>query len=436
MDCCLQRRAWSFGLKAILGAGLAASAIGLSSTRSSAADAAAVAPANDVKTLVAQLGDESFSIRESATNQLIRQGAAAKAEMLVAVKDPDAEVRSRARQVLERIVAAERKRQLQAFRNDIDGNEGVTLPGWAVFKKTVGDDPVARELFVKMQEAEPDLMEALEQGPKQAAEVLEQRTRVATANLKREQAGLPSARGATPAMGSILAMLFVGGDPAVRLGDEAADLIIALPRSPEFRSAIAPSASPQREPCQRLLGRWVARELPDKYLTENLAFAVGYDLKEGIEPARRTLKQQAAVGPQAPQPAMARAGRTLQQQSSFGKFWSLVLIARFGGKDDLELIKPFLGDAQVYLDGASNNQPMQAQIRDAALAATVQLSGQNPKEFGFERFQATDRVQLNAVMIAFHSEKERVAAFEKWQAWQNGKKQAAREKAEPKTSIE
>ena len=79
---------------------------------------------------------------------------------------------------------------------------------------------------------------------------------------------------------------------------------------------------------------------------------------------------------------------------------------------------------------------MQAQIRDAALAATVQLSGQNPKEFGFERFQATDRVQLNAVMIAFHSEKERVAAFEKWQAWQNGKKQAAREKAEPKTSIE
>jgi len=45
-------------------------------------------------------------------------------------------------------------------------------------------------------------------------------------------------------------------------------------------------------------------------------------------------------------------------------------------------------------------------------------------------------VQLNAVMIAFRNEKERSAAFDKWQAWQNGQKQAAREKAEPKTSIE
>jgi hypothetical protein len=77
-----------------------------------------------------------------------------------------------------------------------------------------------------------------------------------------------------------------------------------------------------------------------------------------------------------------------------------------------------------------------AQIRDAALAATVQLNGQNPKDFGFERFQATDRVQLNAVMIAFRNDKERSAAFEKWQTWQNGQKQAAREKVEPKTSIE
>src|SRR5262249_3736799 len=210
-------------------------------------------------------------IRESATNQLIRQGTPAKAELLVAVKDPDAEVRSRARQVLEKIVAAERKRQLQAFRNDIDGNEGVTLPAWAVFKKTVGDDPVARELFVKMQEAEPDLMEAYEKSATQAAGILEQKARVATANLKREQAGLPSAPGATPAIGSMLAMLFVGGDPAVQLSDQATDLIVALPRSPEFRSAIAPSSSPQRASCQRLLGRWVARELPEKYLLANLA---------------------------------------------------------------------------------------------------------------------------------------------------------------------
>jgi hypothetical protein len=428
MGCWSNCRAWSFFLATMLGAGLVA-IFAISPSAACAGEA-------DVKTLVAQLGDEAFSIRESATNQLIRQGTVAKTELLLAVKDPDAEVRSRARQVLDRIVAAERKRQLQAFRDDIDGKDGVTLPGWSVFKKTIGDDPIARQLFVKMQEAEPDLMEAFEKGPKEATEVLEQKTHMAVANLKRERAGLPATRTATPTMGSMLAMLFVGGDPAVRLSEEASDLIVTLPRSADFRTAIVPSASLQRESCQRLLGRWVARPSLDKYLTDNLAFAVGYDLKEGVEPARRVLKQQAAIGVQAPQPAVARAGRALDQQNSFGKFWSLVLIAKFGAKEDLELIKPFLNDAQVYLDGASNNQPMQAQIRDAALAATVQLSGQNPKEFGFERFQATDRVQLNAVMIAFRNEKERSAAFDKWQIWQDRQKQAAREKTEPKTSIE
>jgi len=289
----------------MLGASLAASfAIGSS---------LACAGEADVKTLVAQLGDEAFSIRESATNQLIRQGTAAKAELLVAVKDPDAEVRSRARQVLEKIIAAERKRQLQAFRDDFDGKDGVSLPSWSVFKKTIGDDPTARQLFVKMQEAEPDLMEALEKSPKEAADVLDQKTRVATANLKRERAGLPAARQATLTIGSILAMLFVGGDSAVRLSDEATDLIITLPRSAEFRSAITPAASPQRGPCQRLLGRWVARELPDKYLLANLAHAVDDDLKEGIEPARRILKQQAALAGQAQQPAALRTAATLDR---------------------------------------------------------------------------------------------------------------------------
>src|SRR5262249_4968585 len=160
----------------------------------------------------------------------------------------------------------------------------------------------------------------------------------------------------------------------IRLSEEAADLIVGLPRSPEFRSAITPAASPQRGPCQRLLGRWVARELPEKYLLANLAHAVDDDLKEGIEPARRILKQQAALAAQGQARVPLRAAGMLDRQSAVAKFWSLVLLARFGGKDDLALAEPFLKDAQIYLDVPSNNQPMQAQVRDAALAAAIQLS--------------------------------------------------------------
>src|SRR5262245_35099520 len=93
--------------KLILGPGLLVVVAGpISRASEVASDPASVTKASgDVRSLVAQLGDEAFSIRESATNQLIRQGSAAKPELLVAVRDPDAEVRHRARQVLEKIVA-------------------------------------------------------------------------------------------------------------------------------------------------------------------------------------------------------------------------------------------------------------------------------------------------------------------------------------------
>jgi hypothetical protein len=405
MDCRLYRRAWSFVLTTMLGAGSAAIfAIGSSG---------ACAGEADVKTLVAQLGDEAFSIRESATNQLIRQGPAAKAELLVAAKDPDAEVRSRARQVLEKIVAAERKRQLQAFRDDFDGKEGVTMPGWSVFKKTIGGDPTARELFVKIQEAEPDLLEAFEKGPKAAGDVLRQKTSLAAAS--RTRGAAQASRQSSVSMGSALAMLFVGGEPTVSLTDEMTEQILLAPQSQEFLSALTSQGSPRREPCQRILGRWVARDTAEKYLPVCLAYSMAYDLKEGVIPAARTLKQ---------------------PTTAVSKSRALVVLGRFGAKDELPLVEPFLKDAQSFVEYTGNNQPMQVQVRDVALMAAIQLSGQNPKDFGFERYQANERVPFNSLMIAFRSEKERSAAFDKWQAWQNGQKQAAREKAEPKTSIE
>jgi hypothetical protein len=142
---------------------------------------------------------------------------------------------------------------------------------------------------------------------------------------------------------------------------------------------------------------------------------MAYDLKEGILPATRMLKQ---------------------PTTAVNKSRALVVLGKFGGKDELPLVEPFLKDAQAFVEYNGNNQPMQVQVRDVALMATIQLAGQNPKDFGFDRYQANERVPFNSLMIAFRSDKERTAAFEKWEAWQAGKKQAAREKALPQTSIE
>ena len=93
---------------------------------------------NEIDLLVTQLGDDLFSVRENATNQLIQKGIVAKAQLTKATKSPDAEVRMRAKRVLATVVDADFKARLKAFTADTDGSRQTTLPGWSEFKKSIG----------------------------------------------------------------------------------------------------------------------------------------------------------------------------------------------------------------------------------------------------------------------------------------------------------
>ena len=69
-------------------------------TKSGAAEATAAQRA-----LVRQLGDDSVQTREKAAEKLSSQGLSAKAALMEALKDPDAEIRGRARIILKRMLA-------------------------------------------------------------------------------------------------------------------------------------------------------------------------------------------------------------------------------------------------------------------------------------------------------------------------------------------
>jgi HEAT repeat protein len=60
-------------------------------------------PAEEIKTLVRQLGDDNFSIREKASQRLTAIGRPALPALRQAAKDSDAEVRQRAGQILDAI---------------------------------------------------------------------------------------------------------------------------------------------------------------------------------------------------------------------------------------------------------------------------------------------------------------------------------------------
>jgi len=117
------------------------------------------------------------------------------------------------------------------------------------------------------------------------------------------------------------------------------------------------------------------------------------------------------------------------------KYLALDLVRRYGGKGQASAVEPFLKDAQVCvtITNAADGQP---QVRDLALVTLIELSGQDPKQFGFERVTKGARNTLNPRLIGFRTNSQRAAAFEKWETWRKAQNQGSenRPDAGPNTS--
>jgi HEAT repeat protein len=122
--------------------------------------------------LVRQLGDPRFSVRKRAMEQLVELGVEAIAALEEGVQSNDREVSFRSRRALDVVREHDFQRRLRAFAAGQDAQETYELPGWAMFRNEVGDGLEARRLFVEMQQAEPQLLQALARSPDKAVEAL------------------------------------------------------------------------------------------------------------------------------------------------------------------------------------------------------------------------------------------------------------------------
>ena len=154
---------------------------------------------------IRDLGSDSFAVRERATRELIEAGIASRDALTVAAADPDAEVRTRARAILATVFETDFRDRLEAFSADFDGSHRRTLPGWEAFSAHFGSGTLARQLFVDMQRAEPDLLESLVSGPKETSTALEARCRAII------QVATQSHSGGRVSLGTVASLLFVAG---------------------------------------------------------------------------------------------------------------------------------------------------------------------------------------------------------------------------------
>src|SRR5579871_5373825 len=175
----------------------------------------------DIPALVVKLGDDLFAVREAASNELIERGVTARPQLTAALESTDAEVRFRAKHILAVVVEADFQRRLRDFSADADGKLNLSMPGWTAFKQLAGSDRTARDVFVEMQQAEAGLLEAYEAGPQQAKEKMRtimagepgatDRAAMMAGIRQRRQMAAPTERNLN--LGSVLAWLFVAGDP-------------------------------------------------------------------------------------------------------------------------------------------------------------------------------------------------------------------------------
>jgi len=339
--------------------------------------------------LVAKLGHEDFQVRENATTSLIELGIPAKQVVETATRSSDPEVRFRAQRILDTLIVQQQAQMLAAFAKDVDGEKGISLPGWDRFQEVAGTSAASRDLFVQMHRSEWSLLHTVEKDPKKAATDFARRCSELQNALRyaREQITL----------GSVTALLFLACDERMDVPDSTGAMLYSFCYQNAFKSAI--ESGKHRDTLRTLLGNWVRSSDGAWTAYQSLMMAMRYNLKEGLSPAEKML----AAGANTPQ---------------HYKQYALLAIAKLGTLENLSIVERSYSDKTVCsrqtVRNGNDRSEYQTQIRDVALVAAIHLHGKNPKDFGFKRATSNSQYLYSTSTLGFQKEEERDAAFTKW----------------------
>ena len=340
----------------------------------------------DARQLVTMLGDDSFQIREAASERLVQMGMEVTPYLDEGKKANDREVRYRCERILHAIVLRDRQECIDSLLAGDETRLG-ELPGWPRFRSAFGDSGVTRELFVEMLRDEWDLLDATQNEKSIAREVSRRVVEInETRRLYRR----------TIPLGSILTVMFLASEDMGNVNEATGQQVFSMLYQASFRSAI--TQHDRKDVLRSMLGRWIAQESGQTTLHYALNFALEHNLKEGLIPAKRAIEDRKL-------PAHIRQ-------------YGVLVVAKLGSKEHYEYLRGIFDDETVCSRQQVNKTELyQTQVRDLALAARIHLAGEDPRDFGFERSQTNPRNVFNPTSLGFPSDEARTAAFEKWAEW-------------------
>ena len=327
------------------------------------------APESPGHLLVQQLADASFTKREQAQQELLKLGPMAQQALERGLGHPDAEVRRSCRRLLADVLEEKYRRELKAFIENPEAPAGQMLPAWKRFQERTGNDPEARSLFVKMQQAERGLLASLDAGDEAAAEALDTRFRQVYSRTYSRVANQRKA----PSLGTLAALLFVCGDPQLELPSTITDNSYwhNLLQQASLQQALG--KNPANRSLRIMLGDWIAKPTSTRSLYNKLRLSLQHEIPAGLQLAMSTLQD-------------------AKNLSGSYQAYCVNVIAMMGGKNYSRSLNELLTNQTVcsrrILTKNGKKVELTVEIRDVALAWLLFLYEQDHKQYGMLQAKA------------------------------------------------
>lgn len=351
----------------------------------------------EIDALVQTLGHRDYKLREQAGRQLLEIGAPAAEAIKAGQASPDSEISDRCKKLYPQIWTLALEKRLVKFIKATGAKDSDDLPFAKTWLEIAGDATAGRELYANMVRAHADRLRDAEARPDRVPAILAEFAKgVYTKNL---------ATGAVPRPGSAI------GEPDVAL-------FLFLGAVGDVRRTVTPGMS-STHATQFLNSEWLAKALggdaPNK--PARALFAKWLEKERYSIVMRRGMDLAAVHKVTECVPIILKIAADTNT-TALVRATALLGFSRLGTKDNLKDLEPFLKDTgMVTTVGVAGGLRTTIQTRDVALGAALLMTGQSPKEFGFEREAPTATTMTSYTYYGFSDDDKRDAAHAKWKEW-------------------
>jgi hypothetical protein len=369
--------------------------------------------------LVHKLGSEEYAEREEAEQALAKMGRMAWPALLEGLNaNPSPEVRHRCEALLPKATALEMKARFEVFLADVDGKYEHDLPGWNQFRAVVCNEwnlfghrisadrsleKAARSVFVELfaTSANRNVVMATSPSTKDLDAVVVYRRRE-LGDPRRGRIGKVAANAVArrePTAEDVAALLFA--ESLARQTKSQGGISSVNGSTSAFSSQVL-RTDEKGKVYKAIVSAWMeSRADPlDLFEAMRLAPAMGLSKDLSSRLAARLFAAQKA-------PFTVRGNAAMA-------------LARTGGREHIPLLEKSFEDVSVEPMtrpniGINNNV---IQIRDIALAVSIQLAGEKLTDYGFiEQFKANAGEESYSYTRFYLPNEKRAEAFEKWKKW-------------------